>query len=205
MNRDILETQWPQIRGLLIGKFPNLTEEDIRQINGHYDQLVAKLQQKYGYTREEAEERIRSWNFDRDMAAGTTRVTREEYRSDYVAPRSEDDTSWYKYLLWVGLPLLLLGAYFFSSSMNDRAAAPAPRVMNQQAVVETPAERLISTNIRNALASRSELLQNIQISTHDGVVTISGFVPNAESRAFIDNTAKQIAGVRQVVDNLQVR
>lgn len=201
MNKDLLESQWVQVRDILKEKFSNLTDEDIRQINGHYDQLVAKLQQKYGYSREEAEERIRSWNFDRFATTTTSRnpIMREE------AVKSEtSDTSFYKWLLYLGIPLLLLGSYFLS----NRTPETTPVVNQEQTIAETPADRVISTNLRNALLSQQQLsfaMQNVQITTHDGVVTLSGSVPSAEMRDFIVNRAQNFAGVTQVINHLEVK
>lgn len=209
MNREVLESQWPQIREILGEKFSNLTEEDIRQINGRYDQLVAKLQQKYGYTREEAEDRIRSWNFDRFARPTRGSTLREDStmredrisRDDRVA--RDDNSSLFKWLLALGIPLLLLGAYFLTP---DRTDTP---VTNQERVVtETPADRSTSMGIRNALVNqnlRSSDLQNVRITTQNGVVTLDGSVPSTAVSNSIENTAENFSGVRDVINNLQVR
>lgn len=208
MNRDLLETQWPKIREMLITKFSDLTEEDIRQINGRYDQLVAKLQQRYGYSREEAEERIRTWNFDKIPSAKEPISMRDEpFRREDVRSIKKDNSSIYKWLLGLGIPLLLLGAYFLNTP-KETEVSRAHTATNQQIVVETPADRLISNELRSALFSREDLslaMQNIQITTSNGVVTLSGVVPDRETRDFIETTAKDFSGVRQVNNNLQIR
>ena len=203
MNRDVLETQWTQIREILHDKFSNLTDEDIRQINGRYDELVAKLQQKYGYSREEAEERVRSWNFDR-MQAPRSQMMRE----DKKVRREEDSSSIFKWLLAIGIPLILLGLYFFNPMSRTQDVTTAPTATQQQVVTETPADRTISTGIRSALQSQQNTtfdLQNVQIRTNNGVVTLSGSVPSAEMRDSIGTTAQNFAGVRQVNNNLLVK
>ena len=204
MNKDLLESQWTQIREILHDKFSNLTEEDIRQINGRYDQLVAKLQQKYGYSREEAENRIKSWNFDR-FAASPRAVHEDKYYEESTV-RKEDTTSLLTWLLALGIPLVLLAAFFFNPFRTETINPP---VVNQERVaVETPADQAISNNLRNAYIARNinvSELQNIQVTTHNGVVTLSGTVPNRETLNAIVNTTQGFAGVRQVVNNLQVR
>lgn len=204
MNRDVLESQWPQIRDMLREKFSNLTEEDIKQINGRYDQLVAKLQQKYGYSREEAEERIKSWNFDRFATPQRSSTIQEEkYHPEDKA--TEDNSSLFKWLLGIGIPLLLL-AYFLAPTGTETTNTPT--TVRDQTVTETPADRTVSTNLRNALISQDISgtdLQNIQITTRNGIVTLSGTVPNNEVRDTIVNTTQGLPGVRQVVNNLQVR
>lgn len=202
MNRDLLESQWSQVRDILREKFSNLTDEDIRQINGRYDELVTKLVQKYGYTREEAEDRIRSWNFDR-----FTHPNRE-YSSDMSDNRVREESSPFKWLLAIGIPLLLLGSYF----LMDRPAevTNSPTITQEQTFTETTADRTISTGLRAALLSQTEqnlsaTLQNVQITTHNGTVTLSGFVPTAETRDFIGTAAQNFAGVSNVINNIEVK
>lgn len=211
MNRDVLESQWTQIRDILHEKFSNLTDEDIRQINGRYDQLVAKLQQKYGYSREEAEERIRSWNFDRFATSGTRgQNVREDRIQESRVRREEDNSSVLKWLLALGIPLLLLGLYFANTAKTPEAVTrTTPATTQEQFVVETPADRVITNGLRNELLSQQNFttaeMQNIQITTRNGVVTLSGFVPSREVRNSVVNSAQNYTGVRQVVDNLQIR
>jgi uncharacterized protein YjbJ (UPF0337 family) len=58
MNRDILEGKWKQIRGEIKETWGELTDDELDQIGGRYDKLVGKLQERYGYSREEAEEEL---------------------------------------------------------------------------------------------------------------------------------------------------
>lgn len=210
MNREVLESNWAQIREILSEKFNNLSDEDIRQINGRYDQLVAKLQQKYGYTREEAEERIRNWNFDRlaySKAQGTHLREDSRLRDDRLR-REEADTSWSlsKWLLALGIPLLLLATYFLSRTPETTTTTPV--VTQERIMTETPADRAISNGLRNAFLSQQNIafdLQNVRIATHNGVVTLSGTVPSQDIRNAIGTTALNYPGVRQVVNNIQVQ
>lgn len=199
MNRELLESQWVQVRELLKEKFSNLSEEDLRQINGRYDQLVVKLQEKYGYSREEAEEKIRILNFDR-FSSPKSYVVRDE-----VVETKPDNSSFYKWLLGLGIPLLLLGAYL----LNKPVEVPRqPPVTQEQVIQETPADRSISSGLRSALLAQQNPafdMKNIQITTHDGVVTLSGSVPNVETRNFAVTTARNFAGVKQVVNHIEVK
>lgn len=56
MNNDIFEGKWKQIRGNAKVWWGKLTDDDLDQVEGNYDKLIGLLQEKYGYTREEAEE-----------------------------------------------------------------------------------------------------------------------------------------------------
>jgi uncharacterized protein YjbJ (UPF0337 family) len=200
MNKELLESQWLQIREILKEKFNNLTEDDIRQINGRYDQLVAKLQQKYGYSREEAEERIKSWNFDR--FATRAPVAREDRARREEVETSPSLARWWPLLL---IPLLLLGAYFLNTGTNPEQTRTITR---EQLATETPADFAISNGLRNALVSRQIMmsdLRNVQITTHNGVVRLDGTVPSRDVRDSIENIAKDFTGVTQVINNLEIR
>ena len=58
MNEDILEGKWKQLRGQVKETWGELTDDEIDEINGRRDKLVGKLQEKYGYAREEAEDEV---------------------------------------------------------------------------------------------------------------------------------------------------
>lgn len=206
MNKELLESQWTQIREILREKFSNLTDEDIRQISGRYDQLVAKLQQKYGYSREEAEDRIRSWNFDRLSSAPRSSSSHEDKYYAKSDVRKEEAGSFFKWLLALGIPLLLLGAFFMNSNRSDMVNTPV--VTTGQTATETPVDRALATDIRNAFFAQNisgTVLQNVQITARNGIVTLSGTVPSSDVRDTIVRTAQNFDGVRQVVNNIIVR
>jgi len=56
MNNDIFEGKWKQIRGKAKVWWGKLTDDDLDKVEGNYEKLVGLLQEKYGYTREQAEE-----------------------------------------------------------------------------------------------------------------------------------------------------
>jgi uncharacterized protein YjbJ (UPF0337 family) len=58
MNKDVFEGKWKQIRGQAKDWWGKLTDDDLERAGGKYDKLVGLLQEKYGYTREHAEEEI---------------------------------------------------------------------------------------------------------------------------------------------------
>jgi len=58
MNTDILEGKWKQIRGEIRETWGELTDSELEQIAGKRDKLAGKLQEKYGWSRDEAERQI---------------------------------------------------------------------------------------------------------------------------------------------------
>jgi len=56
MNKDIFEGKWKEMRGQMKEWWGELTDDELEQAAGNADQIVGLLQQKYGYTREHAEE-----------------------------------------------------------------------------------------------------------------------------------------------------
>lgn len=56
MNNDIFEGKWKQLRGEAKVWWGKLTDDDLEQVEGNYEKLIGLLQEKYGYTREQAEE-----------------------------------------------------------------------------------------------------------------------------------------------------
>src|SRR5215211_6419341 len=57
VNRDIIKGKWNQIKGEARKQWGMLTDDDWDQIAGERDKLVGKLQERYGWSREEAERR----------------------------------------------------------------------------------------------------------------------------------------------------
>jgi uncharacterized protein YjbJ (UPF0337 family) len=221
MNKDVLETQWVQAKEFLREKWPRLTEEDLRQINGRFDQLSDKLQQRYGYTSAQAEEEIRKWNFDRTSKPSFSNVDKPYARQSDRPVRREEESSALKWLLALALPLLLLALYLGTArtpeSYNENQTAPntTNQAMPSGAAVneginvsgETAADRPIAQAIRQALASNNfqfQSLRNINISANNGVVTISGTVANAQEQDRILNILNRIPSVKKVNNQLEI-
>lgn len=55
MNRDVLEGKWRQFRGRIKTQWGKLTDDELDEIEGNFDLLVGKIQEKYGQTRAEIE------------------------------------------------------------------------------------------------------------------------------------------------------
>lgn len=58
MNKDILAGNWKQVRGQIKNEWGEFTDDELDQISGQFDMLVGKLQEKYGFSRMEAENEL---------------------------------------------------------------------------------------------------------------------------------------------------
>lgn len=58
MNQDIFEGKWKEMKGQVKEWWGKLTDDDLEQVGGKADQLIGILQQKYGYTKEQAEKEL---------------------------------------------------------------------------------------------------------------------------------------------------
>jgi uncharacterized protein YjbJ (UPF0337 family) len=61
MNWDQVAGNWKQFRGQVKEKWGKLTDDDLNIIAGKRDQLVGKIQEAYGITKEEAEKEIKQF------------------------------------------------------------------------------------------------------------------------------------------------
>lgn len=55
MNWDQVQGKWKQTEGKVREKWGKLTDDDLTVIAGKRDQLIGRLQERYGLAREEAE------------------------------------------------------------------------------------------------------------------------------------------------------
>jgi uncharacterized protein YjbJ (UPF0337 family) len=62
MNSDQVQGKWKQIKGSVKERWGKLTDDDINVIDGKHDQLVGKIQEKYGIAREAAQKQVDEWN-----------------------------------------------------------------------------------------------------------------------------------------------
>ncbi|MDC7861543.1 CsbD family protein [Pantoea ananatis] len=61
MNKDEASGNWKQFKGKMKEKWGKLTDDDMQVIEGKRDQLVGKIQERYGYAKEEAEKEVTAW------------------------------------------------------------------------------------------------------------------------------------------------
>jgi uncharacterized protein YjbJ (UPF0337 family) len=58
MNWDQVKGNWKQLKGKAKEKWGKLTDEDLTTIAGRRDQLAGKIQERYGYGKEQAEREL---------------------------------------------------------------------------------------------------------------------------------------------------
>ena len=61
MNQDIIKGKWKQLAGQAKVKWNKLTDDDLGVADGHREYLVGKLQERYGWAKDEAEKEVKSF------------------------------------------------------------------------------------------------------------------------------------------------
>lgn len=58
---NISEGNWNQIKGKLKQEYGELTDDDLTYMEGREDELIGRIQEKLGKTKEEIAGKIKSW------------------------------------------------------------------------------------------------------------------------------------------------
>ncbi len=78
MNSDQFEGKWKQLKGSVKQQWGKLTDDDVSTLSGKKDELIGKLQERYGITREQALKEADDWaraaSSDMDAGPTTTRA-----------------------------------------------------------------------------------------------------------------------------------
>ena len=61
MTDDRIAGAWHQIKGKAKEQWGKLTDDDLKQLEGHAEQLAGKLQERYGLARAEAERQAKDF------------------------------------------------------------------------------------------------------------------------------------------------
>ena len=65
MNDDEMKGKLKQAKGRIQSKWGELTGDEVERMEGDREELIGKVQEKYGYSREQAEQEVDS--FVRDL------------------------------------------------------------------------------------------------------------------------------------------
>jgi uncharacterized protein YjbJ (UPF0337 family) len=61
MNWDTIKGNWKQAQGSVKEQWGKLTDDDLTVIDGKRDQLVGRIQERYGIAKDEADRQISAW------------------------------------------------------------------------------------------------------------------------------------------------
>jgi uncharacterized protein YjbJ (UPF0337 family) len=61
MNNDRVAGAWHQIKGKVKEQWGKLTDDDLKQVEGHSEQLAGRIQERYGVARDEAERQVKDF------------------------------------------------------------------------------------------------------------------------------------------------
>ncbi|MGA8154024.1 MAG: CsbD family protein [Terriglobales bacterium] len=62
MNSDQIKGKWKQLKGVAKERWGKLTDDDLNVIDGQSDQLIGKIQERYGIARNAAQKQVEEWN-----------------------------------------------------------------------------------------------------------------------------------------------
>ena len=69
MTWDEIEGNWLHFKGKLRHNWAKLTDEDVTRIGGRRDQLIGRLQARYGFAKAEAAREVEAWMRSQRRAA----------------------------------------------------------------------------------------------------------------------------------------
>ncbi len=61
MNKDTIEGNWKQLKGKVKEQWGKLTDDDFDVIAGKRDQLLGRIQERHGISKDEAEIQVKEW------------------------------------------------------------------------------------------------------------------------------------------------
>jgi uncharacterized protein YjbJ (UPF0337 family) len=82
MNWDQLEGKWKQYSGKVKEKWGKLTDDDLTVIHGRRDQLIGKIQERYGIAKQEAEKQVDEFARSFRCEDATQERPRDDHEAD---------------------------------------------------------------------------------------------------------------------------
>ena len=61
MNDDTIAGNWKQFKGKVKEQWGKLTDDDLDVIDGKRDQMIGRVQERYGIARDEADRQVSDW------------------------------------------------------------------------------------------------------------------------------------------------
>src|SRR5688572_16611834 len=61
MDSNRIEGSWAELKGKAKHQWGNLTDDELTQIGGQKDELMGRIQARYGYSKDKAKQEVESW------------------------------------------------------------------------------------------------------------------------------------------------
>jgi uncharacterized protein YjbJ (UPF0337 family) len=58
MADDVLKGRWRQLKGEIKTRWAKLTDDDLMNVEGSFDKLVGRIQERYGYAKDDAKREV---------------------------------------------------------------------------------------------------------------------------------------------------
>ena len=58
MADDVLKGRWRQLKGEVKARWAKLTDDDLMSVEGSFDKLVGRIQERYGYAKNDAQREV---------------------------------------------------------------------------------------------------------------------------------------------------
>jgi uncharacterized protein YjbJ (UPF0337 family) len=70
----MLKGQWKQMQGEIKRRWSMLTDDELGQVEGNFEKLSGRIQERYGYHKEQAEREIDEFLNNYPQPVGSTRM-----------------------------------------------------------------------------------------------------------------------------------
>ena len=61
MNWDRIEGNWKQFTGKVQQQWAKLTDDDLQMVQGKREELIGRIQERYGYAKDQASREVDEW------------------------------------------------------------------------------------------------------------------------------------------------
>jgi len=61
MNWDRIEGNWKQFTGKVQQQWAKLTDDDLQMVQGRREELIGRIQERYGYAKDQASREVDDW------------------------------------------------------------------------------------------------------------------------------------------------
>ena len=61
MNWDRIEGNWKQFTGKVQQQWAKLTDDDLQMVQGKREELIGRIQERYGYAKDQASREVDDW------------------------------------------------------------------------------------------------------------------------------------------------